>query len=366
MIALIPAYEPGSRLLEVVDALTSAAPGVRVVVVDDGSGPGYAHLFDAVGTMGCEVLRHRVNRGKGAALRTGFAFVARTWPGEEVVCADSDGQHGVVDILRVAGRVGNGESIVLGARQFSGQVPVRSRFGNAATRMLFRLATGHRLQDTQTGLRGYSAALLPWLLSIPGDRFEYEMDVLLQAARRGLPVEEIGIATIYLEGNASSHFRPLVDSLRVYTPLLAFLLSSFGAFLVDVVALLALDAVTGSLLVSVVAARSVSGGVNFLVNRRLVFRGRGAARSVRAAALRYGALAGGLLAANYAVLRTLTDLGVTLLPAKLLAEAGLVAVSFLVQRHLVFRRAVPPPGRPAGRGTPAPASAERVGTVRPG
>jgi len=367
VIVLIPAYEPDGRLVEVVDALIGAAPGVRVVVVDDGSGPEYAHLFDAVRLLGCSVLAHPANRGKGAALRTGFAFVNRNWPGETVVCADSDGQHGVVDILRVAARVADGTPLVLGARRFTGSVPVRSRFGNTATRVLFRLATGRPLQDTQTGLRGYAAGLLPWLLSVPGDRFEYEMDVLLQAARRGLPVEEVGIATIYLEGNASSHFRPLVDSLRIYTPLLAFLLSSFGAFLLDVVALLAVNAVTGSLLLSAVAARTVSGGVNFLVNRRLVFDARDVGRSVRTAALRYGALAAGLLAANYAVLRALTDVGVTLLPAKLLAEAALVAVSFLVQRSLVFGGAAPAPAQPDDGPASAPgAPTERVGAVRRG
>ncbi|MGY2066280.1 glycosyltransferase [Blastococcus sp. SYSU DS0619] len=350
MIVLIPAYQPDGRLPDVVDALRAADPGIRLVVVDDGSGPEYAHVFGAVRAMGCRVLEHPVNRGKGAALRTGFSFVARNWPGEDVVCADSDGQHGPIDILRVADRVAGGGSMVLGARQFVGDVPARSRFGNAATRMLFRLATGRRLQDTQTGLRGYPAALLPWLVAVPGDRFEYELVALLQAARRGLAIEEIEIATIYLEGNASSHFRPLVDSLRVYAPLMAFLLSSFGAFLVDTVALLTLHALTGTLLLSVLGARAVSSTLNFLVNRRVVFGTAPDRRTFGAAAVRYATLVVLLLGANYAVLLALTGAGLGLLPAKLLTEGTLLAVSYLAQRHLVFRRRgrpspVPPRGR---------------------
>jgi glycosyltransferase involved in cell wall biosynthesis len=258
VIVLIPAYEPDGRLLELVTALRAADPAVRPVVVDDGSGAGFRSLFDAVEATGVTVLRHRVNRGKGAALKTGFAHACSHHPHEDVVCADSDGQHTVGDVLRVAAQVQAGGALVLGSRRFTGSVPARSRLGNSVTRVLFRLATGLRIQDTQTGLRGYSAALLPWLGSMPGYRFEYELNILLSAARRRQRIKEIDIATIYLEGNASSHFRPVVDSLRVYAPLLAFVLSSLGAFLVDVVALLVLHTLTGALLISVVGARAIS------------------------------------------------------------------------------------------------------------
>jgi putative flippase GtrA len=334
VIVLIPAYEPDARLVSLVEALRSADPALHVLVVDDGSGPASRPVFDAVRGLGCTVLVHPVNRGKGAALRTGLAYAVSSWPGEEVVTADSDGQHSVVDVLRVADEVRRTSATVLGVRGFDGAVPARSRLGNTASRVLFRLATGTALADTQTGLRGYPAELLPWLLTVPGDRFEYELRVLLQAARRGLPVHQLPIATIYLEGNASSHFRPLVDSARVYAPLLAFLLSSLAAFAVDTAALLVLHALTGALLLSVVGARVLSASVNFGVNRRFVFPcGR---RDRRTAALRYAALAGGLLAANYVLLTALVALGLPLLAAKVSTEVLLVGASYLVQRSLVF------------------------------
>ena len=90
MIIVIPSYQPGKALIDLVDALA----GARVVVVDDGSGPDYAAIFAMVAARGAEVITHSVNHGKGAALKTGFAHVARTAPDQAVVCADSDGQHG--------------------------------------------------------------------------------------------------------------------------------------------------------------------------------------------------------------------------------------------------------------------------------
>ena len=364
MIVLVPAYEPDGRLLTLLDALREADPGLRLLVVDDGSAPRYRHLFQAARDRGCTVLVHDVNRGKGCALKTGFRYAASAWPGDDVVCADSDGQHSVVDVLRVAAQVRDGHALVLGSRRFSGQVPARSRLGNAATRMLFRLATGCRVQDTQTGLRGYGGGLLPWLLSVPGERFEYELNLLLHAARSGRPVREVDVATIYLEGNSSSHFRPLVDSARVYAPLLAFLLSSFGAFVVDLAALLVLHSLTGALLPSVVGARLLSGSLNFAVNRRLLPAAGSSRRTVGAAAVRYAALAAALLGANYAAISTLTGLGLALLPAKLLTEVALVAVGYQVQRRTVF--ATSTAGRPAPGGGLVLAAPGQPGQAHPG
>ncbi len=353
MIVLIPSYEPDSRLLALLDALVLADPGLRLLVVDDGSGPQYAGIFDAARARGATVLVHPVNQGKGRALKAAFAHVLAEHPGEEVVCADSDGQHRVTDILRVAARVRAGGTLVLGVRRFAGEVPARSRFGNSASRVLFRLATGRALVDTQTGLRGYSPAVLPWLLTVPGERFEWEFNVLLRSARGNRRIDEVEIATIYLEGNASSHFRPLVDSARIYAPLLAFLGSSMAAFVVDLAALLVLHMVTGVLLLSVVGARLLSARVNFAVNRRMVFDGSGAGRS---AAFRYGLLAGALLGANYVLLRSFTDAGLGLFPAKLTTEMLLVAVSYTAQRFLVFR--------PAQLPTPAESTTALVGSTR--
>lgn len=145
----------------------------------------------------------------------------------------------------------------------------------------------------------------------------------------------MGVATVYLDHNSGSHFRPVADSVRIYAPLLKFLASSFAAFLVDTVVFLLLTLFTDSLLLAVVGARAVSSAVNFLVNRRVVFD-HGRDRPAAAAGLRYFSLVIVLLAANYGLIYALDALSVAALPAKILAEAALLAISYAVQQRFLF------------------------------
>lgn len=333
-VILIPSLHPDDRLVSLVAALRDE--GRAVVVVDDGSGNAYRATFAQAERLGAVVVRHAMNRGKGAALRSGLREIMRRFPGEGVVTADGDGQHEPADITHVADLLDTqGHPVLLlGTRSF-GAAPLRSRFGNAVTRAVFLGATRQRIADTQTGLRGIPAALLPWSLSIPGDRFEYEFRVLLRAAAAGTPVHEVPITTVYLEGNRSSHFRPVRDSLRIYAPLLRFGASALASFLLDTALLLVVYALTGWLLGAVVIARVISAAVNFGLNRSLVFA-RARDVPLRTAAIRYLSLALLILAASFGLITALTDLGVPLLAAKLVTEAALFLVSYSVQRSVVF------------------------------
>ncbi len=360
MLILIPAYEPDLRLVALVRELRASAPAASVLVVDDGSGPAFDGVFAVAEQAGAHLLRFPANRGKGAALKSGFAWATEHRPGEPVVCADCDGQHTPTDILRVADAVAHA-TMVLGGRRFTGRVPARSRFGNAVTRWVFRLVTGTSVHDTQTGLRGYPADVLPWLLAVDGERFEYESNLLLQARAAGVAVAEIPIETIYLDANASSHFRPLRDSLRIYAPLLRFGAVSSASAVVDFVGVLALYALSSHLLVSVLCARLVSGTLNFQLNRRYVFADAG---DERTALVRYLGLAGGLLAANYALLALLVDaVGVPLAPAKVLIDVVLFVTSYAVQRRAVFT--TPASVRTLRSSAPAPqaGAADAVATL---
>lgn len=340
MYVLIPAYEPAEHLPELVAALAAADAGLSVLIVDDGSGAAFDDVFACAKAAGASLLRHDRNEGKGAALKTGFAYLQREHPCAGVVTADADGQHSPDDIVAVAARIvqlgeRDGGTMVLGCRDFAGEVPLRSRFGNDVSRRLFGVAAGWSLGDTQTGLRGMSAAMLPWLLEVPGDRFEYEQRVLLGLKRAGFAAEERPIETVYLEGNASSHFRPVIDSIRVMLPTLAFAAGSFLGFLVDTVALFVIYAATGSLVPSIVAARVISATVNFTVNRRWVFLHRGTDGLVRQA-LGYALLAAVLLASNVVWLSYLTGIGVPIWIAKLVTELLLFFTSYRTQRTQVF------------------------------
>jgi glycosyltransferase involved in cell wall biosynthesis len=347
MLVLIPAYQPDGRLAELVRSLDRH----HVLVVDDGSGPAYAEFFDEARRAGAALIRLDRNRGKGFALRAGFAHAAAEYPGHDVVCADSDGQHRPADIEAVAARVGiTDAAMVLGVRRFTGPVPARSRFGNTATRVLFRLVTGLAVTDTQTGLRAYPARMLGWLGRVPGDRFEYELRLLLRAARERLPIDEVGIATVYLDGNSSSHFRPLRDSARIYGPLLTFAASSLLAFAVDAALLAVLVSVTGQVALSAVPARVVSATLNYSVNRAAVFE----RVPHRRAAPRYAGLVLLSLCANVLLLQWLSAASGSLVAAKVLTEMMLFGAGFAVQRAFVFGR-----GRRArgARAVTAPAAA---------
>ena len=213
-VVLIPVYRPGERLPALLtELLADGREPSGVVIVDDGSGPAADAVLANVADLGCTVLRCAANRGKGMALKTGLREVAATHPGRDVLTADGDGQHRAADIRAVEALTGHG-SVVLGARPFD-RMPLRSRFGNVVTDMLFRGVTGRAVADTQTGLRAYPADLLATLGEVPGERFEYEMNVLLTVVATGRRIEEVPIPATYLDGNASSHFGRLSDSARV-------------------------------------------------------------------------------------------------------------------------------------------------------
>lgn len=225
-IALIPAYQPTRLLLDLLEELRAA--GMVPVVIDDGSSPQADPLFSAAAEYGT-VLIHPVNLGKGSALKTGFSYLQERFSEQDfiVVTMDADGQHRVKDALLLWNAAEeHPDTLVLGSRRLEGEVPLRSRLGNRATRLAYRLSTGVSVADTQTGLRAFSSGLVPRMLAIPGDRYEYEMNVLLLCAKEGIPILELPIATIYLNHNASSHFHTFRDSLRVYREILKFTATS--------------------------------------------------------------------------------------------------------------------------------------------
>ncbi|MGQ3384942.1 GtrA family protein [Glutamicibacter sp. TV12E] len=337
MILLIPAYEPDEKLNQLIESLQLKSNETMLVVVDDGSGPESEEIFSYAQRQGAVLVQHPVNMGKGAALKTGFSFIAETFPGHDVVTADCDGQHAAEDIYAVARQVGCKKSIVLGQREFNGKIPLRSRLGNKATTLFFALSTGTWLNDTQTGLRGFPAEVLGWLGSVDGERYEYELNMLLEARRKNIALESVKIQTIYLNDNESSHFRPIKDSIRIYAPLLKFSASSLAGFVVDTVLLMVFTTLFNYLLPAVVLARFGSAVVNYWINRQLVFA-EGRSLPMRSTVTRYALLAVVLLALNYELLTLLSTNGNPLLLAKIVTEIILFLVSFYVQKRFLFRQ----------------------------
>lgn len=221
VIPVIPAYEPGGELIEIVEALKGCFP--RIVVVDDGSTRAKGIFEEIEAVKGVTLLRHNENRGKGAALKTAFSYILSAYRDVcGVVTVDADGQHLISDIRSVAGALArHPDRLILGTRHFKGDIPFRSRFGNIWTKWEFRILTGVLIDDTQTGLRGIPAGWLKALCGIAGDRYDYESRMLVQGGRAKKKPLQIPITTVYLNGNRSSHFRPLVDTFRTQKALLA-------------------------------------------------------------------------------------------------------------------------------------------------
>ncbi len=286
---VVPSLNPDEKLRETVKSLLDV--GFHdIILVNDGSAPEYLSNFPT-DLPGCTLLTHEVNRGKGAAMKTAFSHYLKTdrvSPG--VITVDGDGQHLAKDVLACARLMCETERVVLGVRDFSQpQVPARSRTGNRITSTVFRIFCGLRISDTQTGLRAIPKRYLSDILAVKGNRYEYETNMLLEMGARKIPTVEEKISTVYIEENETSHFRPVRDSFRIYWLIckfifrrlfvfLKFLISSSLCFLLDLGLFNLFDRLITPILalaggsVASVCARVISAIVNYILNRKTVFR----------------------------------------------------------------------------------------------
>jgi len=334
---LIPAYNPDSTLPQFVAELLANGFGA-VLVVNDGSDKCCDCVFQEIAaTPGCAVLQHVVNLGKGRALKTGFNYFLLHYPAFiGVVTADADGQHAPDDTVSVARQLAsNPKFLILGARRFEKGVPLRSRFGNALTRWLFTFLIGKKISDTQTGLRGLSRDFCARGLQIEGERYEYEMNMLIAARTEARGIVEEPIETIYIGRNESSHFNPLIDSLKIYFVLFRFLMSSILASLTDLVIFTITYRSTGNLMLSLLLGRAVIGSlVNFGLNKRFVFHSHA---GIFGPLVKYYMLFCVNALVSYLCIQSLhSRYGMNVIYAKVMVESLLFVASFSIQRALIF------------------------------
>lgn len=325
---LIPAFQPDEKLVTLVRELHRRK--LPVLVVNDGS-VGCEAVFAAIQPL-CQVVGYKENLGKGYALKLGLKLLQEQGY-STAVTADADGQHAPDDIEKLCRYAqGHDNTLVLGVRRVQ-DMPLRSRWGNSLTRLLFRLLYRVNITDTQTGLRAIPLQNVEALCALSGDRYEYEMNLLVESGRLFDAVEEIPIQTIYIDNNESSHFHPLRDGLRIYRVLLkntgGFLLSSLSAAAIDFLIYTMLFFAFGrTAVVSVIAARVISSSYNYLINKYVVFRT--ASKGYNPA--RYFMLAVSLLAANSCILFVFVDqLHFSAVFTKIIVEVVLWSVSYGVQ-----------------------------------
>lgn len=291
-VVVIPAYEPPHSLIDYVRTLLEY--GVHgVVVVNDGSGEKYQDIYDEIASIdNCHAINYKTNMGKGYALRTAFEFCKNSYDENLIfVTADCDGQHIAEDVIRTAALASEHRgSLVLGSRDFtSPNVPARSRYGNVQAMRIFKLLYRISVSDTQTGLRAFSYSLLDKLLMIKGNRFEYEMNMLISLKKQSVPIYEVPIETVYLEKSDDvervSHYRTFRDSAKVFLTLIKnlewYLLSSVLSAVIDVAAFYILLQYAFvywhpsiNTLLATVGARVLSSILNFTINFKLVFNGK--------------------------------------------------------------------------------------------
>ncbi len=283
---VLPSYKPDEKLEATVKGFVDAG-FEDIIVIDDGGGEEYKDIFERVSLYPqCTVLTHEVNRGKGAALKTAFKWYTENRDGIGVVTADGDGQHTPEDTYNLAVAMEKSGNIILGVRDFSQpDVPERSKKGNRITSNVFKIFVGMNISDTQTGLRAIPAKYLSKMCEIYGDRYEYETNMLLYMKRWGFNFEEVKIKTVYINENETSHFRPVRDSMRIYSLIIKYLFSglfvkflgsSLVSFVIDyglnVILQLLLRAVSPEVFAvsaSYVGARIVSSFANYSMNRKI-------------------------------------------------------------------------------------------------
>lgn len=341
---LIPAFNPDDKLVMLTNDLIELGAG-NIIVVDDGSKSECKNIFEIIkGFSQCTVLQHAVNLGKGRALKTGFNHFLNHYKGfTGLITVDADGQHKCRDIIRVAQALGeNQNSLILGTRNFKDKnIPFRSRFGNLMTAKLFNFFSGMHISDTQTGLRGIPYHHVLAMIKISGEKYEFEMNTLMECIQKRIDIKEVEIETIYIEENKSSHFNPLIDSVRIYAVFLKFMFSSFASFFVDILSFIVFIKVflifipNYFIVLSTIGSRILSSAFNYTVNRKAVFYVRSSKKSTM---IKYYLLA--------IIQMFVSALGVSFIynqihqyevVIKMVVDSGLFLTSFRIQRDWVFK-----------------------------
>jgi len=283
---IIPSLNPDEKFIRVLDGMKDEGFN-NFIIVDDGSDEEHQEPFLYAQNLGCVVLKHEINLGKGQALKDAFNYVNSNMESiEAVITIDGDGQHTPNDAAKLASYLEENGKIVFGCRDFNlPNVPTHNKLGNKITASVFKLFFGMNISDAQTGLRGIPRKyLFEFANNIDGTRFEYESNVLIYMAENQIDFHEIKIETLYLDENKSSHFRPIQDSIRIYKPILSksktfkYILSSIIATIIDVTIFSVLNFYFNDIeilllqtLLTTGTARIISSLTNYTINKKFVF-----------------------------------------------------------------------------------------------
>ena len=216
-VPVIPCYNPPEVFSNIILELYSM--GVRdVIIIDDGSNN--KRIFSIANKKGYTVIEHNTNKGKGEAIKSGIRYYRKHFIDKYkgIVMIDCDGQHRVWDMDKVGQEMIHSDKFTMGVRNFNiDGVPFRNKIGNKITSLVFKWMFGVYIKDTQTGLRGVPNRLIDTVLKIDGERYEYEINMLIDIVRMKEEINEVEIETVYDNNRKRySYFNPFKDSYRIY------------------------------------------------------------------------------------------------------------------------------------------------------
>lgn len=213
VVAICPCYNVAPYCENVIQEILPRVS--HLIAVDDGSTDETEQILQRIAGRHPQKLTLIVfpkNRGKGFALLEGFQYAIKHWTFTALATIDADGQHQANDIERLAQAIDQGAEMAVGSRNFH-QMPLKNSLGNRIASYLLRRIYPKAPKDTQSGLRAFSHRFAEEITQkIPGGRYEMEYRCLFLALKQNRKITELPIHTIYIDQNASSHFRAWKDS----------------------------------------------------------------------------------------------------------------------------------------------------------
>ena len=224
IVIVIPAFNPQQSFVRFVQSLFTLDIA-KIIIVNDGSHEKYNVVFNELMKFdNCYVVQHDQNYGKGQALKTAFTYVlARKENYQGILTVGAHGQHSLQDVklLLTMTKVFS-VGIVLGVRNFrSPDSTFTMYWGNWVTSLLFEALFRRKLLDTQTGLRYIAMQELPWLLTVEGEHFDYDTNMLVTALKRKCPIFEVEIGTLRLKKNSIIHYDEIISAREIIKQMLS-------------------------------------------------------------------------------------------------------------------------------------------------
>lgn len=337
---IIPLYCENIKTVDLVSRLCALGAD-NIIVVNDG-GRLSEEFRTSLMSMGCHFVEFSENQGKGKSIRAGLRYAHdKLYNIKGYITVDADGQHRAEDVMKVSRALElRPDTLILGKRDLKhSDVPVYMRFFKAVTSGYFKIITGVKCEDPLTGLRGIPACLYSLFIETKGDRYDYEMNCLTRCADRKVPIYTVTVLPRYFP-NQPSNYNLFKDTYLIFITPLRFATASLGCSMIDILMFTLLTYLLPadmflSVAIATILSRLVSGGINFAINRKVIFKDGGkASRQVR----RYCILFFGIMLSSMTIVSLLSFIGIAVTLIKIAVDTLLWAVNYTLQRKWVFKK----------------------------